>query len=337
MKVLVTGGGGFLGRHIIRRLLERGDEVSALGRSPQVALVAQGVNFYQGDITDLQAVLQACKGCEAVIHTAAKAGIWGCRKDFEDANVTGTRNVLSACKTLGVRYLVHTSTPSVVFNGSAFEGANESLPYGSGFLCDYAETKARAEQEALAAHDPDVLRVCALRPHLIWGVGDPHLLPRVIARAKTGRLRIVGDGKNRVDITHVENAALAHVLALDALKEGRAGGKAYFISQGEPVELWSWINEMLNRVGVAPVTGQISQRAATAVGAVAEWIWKAFRLQGEPPMTRFVAVELAKSHWFDISAASRDLHYHPEVSLEEGMEAFASNWRSQSKAEKVGA
>lgn len=309
--ILVTGGGGFLGRYIVDALLERGAAVRVYQRSDHPDLAARGVAVHRGDLTDRTRLAAAMEGCEAVIHTAAKAGVWGPRAAFFEANVEGTRAVLATARAAGVGRIVHTSTPSVVFSGEAFEGADESLPYGGNWLCHYAETKALAEQEILAAHTDD-LRICALRPHLIWGVGDPHLLPRVLARARAGRLAQVGDGTNRVDITHVRNAAAAHILALDALQAGRAGGKAYFISQGEPVRLWPWIADVLSRAGIPPIRRRVSARTAYILGFIAETLWSLLRLSGEPPMTRFVSVELAKSHWFSIEAARRDLGYTPE-------------------------
>lgn len=314
MRVLVTGGNGFLGGRIVTRLRERGYEVVSFQRSSAPELEERGVNVVRGDLGDTAAVREAMRGCEAVFHVAAKAGVWGPRETYVRTNLRGTENVVAACRELAVRTLVHTSTPSVVFTGEAFSGADESLPYGKRWLCHYAETKASAEQVALAADQPEGLRVCALRPHLIWGIGDPHLLPRVIARARSGRLRIVGDGDNRVDLTHVENAADAHLQAFDALRapECCPGGKAYFLSQGEPVRLWDWINELLEGLGVAPVERHVSLAAAYRLGAMAEGIWKLFRLGGEPPMTRFVATELAKDHWFSIKAARRDFGYAPE-------------------------
>lgn len=310
--ILVTGGAGFLGRYIVTALRERGAAVRAFQRSIADDLAARGVRIERGSVTDAAALRRAARGCDAVIHTAAKAGVWGSRREYVEANIEGTRNVLAACRAAGVPYLVHTSTPSVVFTGESFEGADESLPYGENWLCHYAETKAVAEKEALAADGSGGLRVCALRPHLIWGPGDPHLLPRVIARARAGRLAVVGDGTNRVDITHVRNAANAHLLALDALEAGDAGGRPYFLSQGEPVEMWPWIQDLLKRLNIPPVKRRVSLATAYRMGAVAETVWRVFRLRGEPPMTRFVATELAKSHWFDISAARRDLGYRPE-------------------------
>ncbi|WP_229792116.1 NAD-dependent epimerase/dehydratase family protein, partial [Cerasicoccus arenae] len=224
MKVLVTGSGGFLGSRIVGQLLARRYDVRGFGRSPQPENAARGVEVVQGDLGDAYAVDEAVKGCEAVFHVAAKAGVWGDEKSYVTANVTGARHILAACQEHGVERLVYTSTPSVVFSGEAFEGANESLPLNPhNELSPYARTKAIAEGELLAAHGKSGVRICALRPHLIWGVGDPHLVPRVVAKAKTGRMRIVGGGGNRVDLTHVDNAAAAHLLALDALNHGVAG------------------------------------------------------------------------------------------------------------------
>lgn len=321
--ILVTGGAGFLGRYIVAALRERGARVRAYQRSTADDLAAPGVEVVRGSVTDTAALRRAARGCDAVVHTAAKAGVWGPRREYVEANIEGTRNVLAACRAAGVAYLVHTSTPSVVFTGESFEGADESLPYGENWLCHYAETKAVAEEEALAADGSGGLRVCALRPHLIWGPGDPHLLPRVIARARAGRLAVVGDGANRVDVTHVRNAADAHLLALDALHAGNAGGKPYFLSQGQPVELWPWIQDLLTRLNIPPVNRRVSFATAYRMGAVAEAAWRILRLGGEPPMTRFVATELAKSHWFDISAARRDLGYRPERhSTEAGLREY---------------
>ena len=331
MNILVTGGGGFVGKAVIARLLQRGDDVSSLGRSPQPELAASGVTVIQADLADKNSVVEACEGKDAVFHVAAKAGVWGSQESFLNANVIGTRNILEGCRIHNIPWLVHTSTPSVVFNGSEFTGEDESLPYGSNWLCHYAETKAIAEQEVLASNGKNGLSTVALRPHLVWGIGDPHLLPRVIDRAKAGKLRIVGEGKNMVDISHVDNVADAHILALEALQKGTANGKAYFLSQGKPVVLWDWINGILKELNIPPVAKPISAKKAFTIGSVLELIWKTFGLKGEPPMTRFVAVELAKSHYYSIEAAKRDLGYEPKVSTEEGVQSFVADWLAKNE------
>ncbi len=326
--VLATGGAGFLGQAVVRRCLARGYKVRVLGRTPPSDALMARVEFFRGDVADRAAVDAAVKGCDHVFHVAAKAGVWGAWEDYVRVNIDGTRNVVEACGSHGVRALVHTSTPSVVFTGEAFRGADESLPYGDNWLCAYAETKAVAEGIALQAASGR-LKVCALRPHLIWGPGDPHIFPRILARARAGRLRIVGDGGNRVDVTHVDTAADAHLAALDALLAGRANGKAYFLSQGEPVKLWEFINRLLVGAGERPVTKRISQRATYWIGAALEGVWTLFRLKGEPPMTRFVAVELAKDHWFDVSAARRDLGLRAAVDTWAGLDRLAATLRTK--------
>ena len=318
MKILVTGGGGFVGGYIVERLLARGYAVRSIGRSPQPELVAKGVEVVCGDLTDATAVSAACEGVDAVFHVAARAGVWGSWESFYGPNVIGTRNVLSACRKWQVKRLVYTSTPSVVFNGDSIRGGDESLPYGKNWLCHYAETKALAEQEALAANS-EKLQVVALRPHLIFGPGDPHLLPRVIESVKAGRLRIVGDGSAKVDVSYVGNVADAHLDAFDALERGKGAGQAYFISQGEPVDLWPWLNSILEGLGQPPLTQKIPRPLAYGIGALCEGVWKVLRRRTDPPITRFVAVELAKDHYFDISKAQHELGYRPRVPMNEAL------------------
>lgn len=317
MKALVTGGGGFLGKAIVKKLLERGDAVRSFARGDYPELRTLGAETARGDLANEAHVLRAAEGCDVVFHVAALPGVWGRYDDFYRANTLGTLNVLSACKQNGSRRLVYTSTPSVVFTGKDMEGADESAPYATHFETHYPKTKMIAERAVLEANEA-ALATVALRPHLIWGPGDNHLIPRMIARAK--RLRIIGDGKNKVDTVYVDNAADAHLLAADRLEPGSAiAGKAYFISDGEPRSPWEVINRILAAAGLPPVTRRIPASAAVAVGAVLEAVYSLFQLPGEPPMTRFVARELSTSHWFDISAARRDLGYEPKVSFDEGM------------------
>jgi nucleoside-diphosphate-sugar epimerase len=310
VRILVTGGGGFLGSAIVRRLLARGDQVRSYSRSAHPTLDSS-VEQIQGSLADSDALSRAVAGCDAVMHVAAKAGVWGPRSEYEATNVVGTRNVIAACRQHGVRKLVFTSTPSVVGAGFDIEGGNESLPYAAKHLADYPRTKAIAEREVLAANGPDFATV-ALRPHLIFGPGDPHLVPRVIARARAGKLRIVGSGKNRVDFTFVDDAADAHLLALDRLTpDNPISGRAYFVSQNDPLELWPFVNQILDLVGLPPVTKRVPYKIAYTAGAIFERLYRVCRSRAEPPMTRFVAAQLAHSHWFDISAARRDLGYDP--------------------------
>jgi 2-alkyl-3-oxoalkanoate reductase len=328
MRVLVTGGGGFVGGYIVDRLLARGYSVRSLGRSPQADLAAKGVDVVCGDLTDADVVQSACQGMDAVFHVAARAGVWGSWESYYQPNVIGTQNVVNACRAQGVGRLIYTSTPSVVFNRKAISGGDETLPYGRDWLCHYAQTKAIAEKALLAANS-ETLKVVALRPHLIFGPGDPHLLPRVIESVRAGRLKIVGEGTNRVDVSYVGNVADAHLNALDALALGEAAGKAYFISQGEPVELWPWLNSILQSLGHPPLRKKIPLPLAYGLGALFEGLWKLLRRQDDPPITRFVAVELAKDHYFDISAAKHDLGYAPSISMQVAIMQTASDLRDR--------
>jgi nucleoside-diphosphate-sugar epimerase len=329
MKALVTGGGGFLGGAVVRLLRQRGDSVRSFTRSRYPWLDEIGVEQVLGDLADPEAIEKAVAGCDVVIHTAAKAGVWGRHADFFGTNVTGTQNVIAACKKLGVRRLVYTSTPSVVHGGQDVEGANESLPYPRHFEAFYSETKAKAEKAVLAASGPGLATV-SLRPHLIFGPGDPHLVPRIIAAAKAGRLRRIGTKPVKVDVTYVDNAARAHLDAADRLDVGAApAGKAYFISNDEPVELWPFIDRILAEAGVPPVARTVSPWKAKLAGRVLEWVYRfAPFVRGEPPMTRFVAGQLSTSHWYDISAARRDLGYRPAVSVEEGLRRLGERLRA---------
>ena len=319
MKALVTGGGGFLGGVIVRMLRERGDEVRSFSRGEYPALAAVGAEQVRGSLEDRDAVVAAAAGCDLVFHVAAKAGIWGSYHDFYQANVVGTENVIAACLHNGINRLVYTSSPSVVFDGSDVEGGNESLPYPDSYEAHYPATKAMAEQSVLAANSPE-LAVTSLRPHLIWGPGDNHLVPRIIAKGRAGKLRRIGTRPNLVDTVYVDNAARAHIQAADMLAPGsRVAGNCYFISNNEPLPLWDMVNRILAAAAIPPVTRSIPPKLAYAVGCICEALWGTLRLQGEPPMTRFVAHELATAHWFDISAARRDFGYTPEISIDEGL------------------
>ncbi len=320
MTALVTGAAGFLGRYIVERLIARGDRVRALCRSATPRLVAIGAEVRVGDLRDSTSVRNAVNDADTVFHVAGVAGMWGPWKHFRDNNIIGTANVIDACLQNGVRRLVYTSSPSVAFALLDQCGADESAGYSKRFLCHYAKSKAVAEQKVLAANGLCGLSTCAIRPHLIWGPGDRQLLPRLLAHARRGRLRRIGDGSNLIDIVYVENAANAHLKAADALMhQSPVCGRAYFISQGEPVNCWQWVSELLAMAALPPVKDSLSLKAAWRVGAAWELAYRLLCLRSEPPLTRFLASQLGRSHWFDISAARRDFGYHPEISTAEGM------------------
>lgn len=330
MHALVTGGGGFLGSYLCEQLIARGDRVRSFGRGAYPELEAIGVEVVRGDLyLDYvyvgDALLSACEGIDCVFHTAALAGVSMQREPYRNVNLLGAQHVMTCCMQQNVPRLVHTSSPSVVFDGRDQCGVDESVPLALGWLGEhrsyYSHSKAQAEWFVLDGNSEE-MKTCALRPHLIWGPRDQHLIPRLIDRAKSGRLRRVGDGTNLVDMIYVENAAQAHLQAADALatENSPVAGKAYFLSQGEPVNCWQWIDEILALADLPPVSKSISYSAAWRIGSILETAYRVLGLKGEPPMTRFVAAQLATSHWFDISAAKRDFGYEPRVSTEEGMQ-----------------
>ena len=318
-RVLVTGGGGFLGKAIINQLIDYTPFICSLSRRHYPELEKLKVKQIEGNIADADVVNQACLEQDIVFHVAAKTGgMWGSLDGFQKANVVGTKNVIEACQQQRITYLIHTSSPSVIYDGDAdLMGVDESIPYPKKHQTYYQKTKAEAEQLVINACG-DNLRAIVLRPHLIWGPGDTHFAPRIIERAKL--LRQVGDGKNRIDTTYIDNAAQAHILAAEKLIAHKAlSGRIYFISNGEPIYLWEMVNHILHAAGLPPVRKAIPKTVAYIVGAILEGIYSGLRIRSEPRMTRFLANELSRHHWFDISAARKDLGYEPQVSLEEGL------------------
>jgi nucleoside-diphosphate-sugar epimerase len=346
MHALVTGGGGFLGSYIVEALLARGDRVRVFSRGHYPKLEQAGAQVVRGDLRDNAALAAVCDGIECVFHTAALPGIGSNRDEYVAVNRTGTELLLSNARQRGVQRFIYTSSPSVVFAGRDQLGIDESAPYDFAWMEDnrayYSLTKAQAEHAVLAANS-ESFRTCALRPHLIWGPRDTHLIPRLLARARAGRLRRIGNGANLVDVTYVQNAAIAHLQAAEALAPTpeqavstptpltppAPAGKAYFLSQGQPVNCWEWIEEILTLANLPRVKKSVSFQTAHRVGHALEMLYSNLGLRGEPPMTRFLAAQLSRSHWFDISAARRDFGYEPRVSTAEGMQRLADWLKNQ--------
>jgi len=315
MKAFVTGGGGFLGSAIVRLLRARGDEVTSYSRGEYHALAALGARHVRGDLGDLKLLRESMPGHDTVFHVAAKAGIALGREAYWSANVEGTRNVLAAALEGGVERLVFTSSPSVCFDGHDHVNASNDLPYAPRFFAPYPESKAAAERMVLAANGRGALATCALRPHLVFGPGDPHLLPRLIERGRAKKLAIVGKGTNEVSLTYIDNAAHAHLDAADRLtRTAPHAGKAYFVAQAEPVALWTWINDVFGSLGIPPVTRKVPMPLAYAAGM---WFENLAKPDVEARMTRFLALQLATSHSYDLGPARRDFGYKERVSMGE--------------------
>lgn len=320
--ILVTGGGGFLGKRICHKLKEKKYHVISLSRKKYLDLETKGIESRQCDITNEKDLIHALNNVDAVIHTAAQAGIWGDPRSFYQNNVVGTQNILKACHANQIKYLIYTSSPSVVFERSDLLGEDESTPYAKNHLCVYSQTKTIAEKLVLEATKQSGLKTSCLRPHLIWGPGDPHFLPRLIQKAKARKLFQVGKGTNLVDVIYVDNAARAHIDILENLFcSDKTRGQAYFIGQERPVNLWVFLNQLLRACHLKPINKKIPYSLAYLLGTLSESYYKLFRIyHKEPQMTPFLALQLAKSHYFSHKKAQKDFAYHIEVPIEKGLE-----------------
>jgi len=324
-RYLVTGGGGFVGKALCKELRRQGHYVVSLSRGSYPDLEAVGVLAQQVDIgSNVDGWAHLFDGIDGVFHTAAKVDMWGEYEGFYKTNVLGTRNILAACQRAGVTNLVFTSSPSVIHTGSDLVNVDESTPYPTHYHAFYPQTKAQAEQEVLSSDRDGSLRTVALRPHLIWGPNDTNLIPTVVERAKIGRLTRIGSGENLVDLTFIDDCVNAHILAMRALAERpeKVGGKAYFISQGDPVKMWGWIDEVLVAHGLPPVKKALSTKVAYTLASVMEVVAKALSLIGvrmKPLLTRFLVSEMSTHHYFNIARAKSDLGYHPSCSIAEAM------------------
>lgn len=325
-RILVTGGGGFLGYAIIERLVEKKCDIRSLSRQYYASLSSYNIEQFQGNISNSQIVDEACRNVDIVFHVAAKPGIWGPYQEYYETNVVGTLNIIHACLRHKVQALIYTSSPSVIFNGSDMEGVNESVPYPKTYHAYYPMTKALAEKHVVKASTQ--IPTIILRPHLIWGPRDNHLTPRIISKAK--KLFIIGDGSNLVDTTYIDTAADAHIAAAEQiLINPSLSGNKYFITQGEPIPIRDMINHILNAAGLPPVTRKIPKRLARFIGYMNEIVYRIFQLKGEPQMTRFLADELSTAHWFDISAAKKDLQFVPKITIQQGLEKLKQWLKNQ--------
>ncbi len=321
MRVLVTGATSLLARRTAEMLLARGDEVVCMQRHASALDTVQML----GDVRDADVVARAVAGCDAVIHAAAKVGVVGGWHEYRSINVDGTVNVIAAARAAGASRFVHVSTPSVAHAGHAIVGEGASPPVIGRRGAWYAESKALAEQRALAASD-DSLAVVAIRPHLVWGPGDTQLVGRIIERARAGRLALVGDGAALIDTTYIDNAASALVATLDAIGQGaHCAGRAYVIANGEPRPIRELLVGICRAAGIDIEPRTVPRRLALSAGSIIERVWQLRRATTEPPITRFLAEQLGTAHWFDPRPARDDLGWAPTITIDEGLALLAAS------------
>jgi nucleoside-diphosphate-sugar epimerase len=323
MRVLVTGSTSLFGGAIVEQLIERGDDVSVFQRRPS----GRDVMEHLGDVADGDAVEHAMAGVEAVVHVAGLASVSGGWERFESTNVIGTRNVIAAARNGDVSRFVQISSPSVAYVGKSLIGVSAGPADPDNARGHYARSKAIAEQIALAADSPD-MSVVAIRPHLIWGPGDTQLVGRIVDRARSGRLAVIGTGAALIDTTYIDNAADAVIAALDRAPE--LGGRAFVVTNGQPRPIRELINRIVIAAGMEPPRIKVPYQAARAGGSIAERIWERRSIDGDPPMTSFLAEQLGTAHWFDQRDTRRDLGWEPSVSLAEGF-ARLTAWYDASR------
>ncbi len=320
MKVLVTGGGGFIGKALIKSLLANHYVVHNFSRKAYPELETWGVRNHIGSVSDYKAVLKASQGVDIIFHVAAKAGVWGNYNDFYKTNVIGTKNIIEACQENSIDKLVFTSSASVVFDGHDICGGNETLPYPTKSLSHYTSTKAIAEQIVLAANSSK-LKTIALRPHIVWGPGDNHIIPGLLKRARNNSLLLIEDGNYKIDATYIDNVIEAHLKAIDYLTDkSKSGGKAFFISNDETITIRNFFNKILEAHNLPPVSKSIPKSIAFVLATALESFYNLFRINSEPRTTRFLVHEMSSHHWFDISEAKTELGYQPKISINEGFD-----------------
>ena len=322
MRVLVTGGSSLIGAGVARCLAERGDSVVCLQRSRSESL-DERIDQQLGDLRDAEAVEAAARGCDGIVHVAAKVGVVGDWEEYRAINVEGTEHVMAAADRHDVERVVYVSSPSVAHGGEPIVGGGAEPPVFGRRRAWYAESKAMAEVTALAAASPE-RGVVAIRPHLVWGPADTQLVGRIVDRARSGRLALVGGGRALVDTTYIDNAVDALVAALDAAHPGAVcSGRAYVVANGEPRTIRELVEGICTAAGVPFAPREVSLRAGRLAGAVVERVWPVVRPGEEPPLTEFLAEQLGTAHWFDPRPARDDLGWTPTVGIDEGLRRLA--------------
>jgi nucleoside-diphosphate-sugar epimerase len=316
----VTGGSGFIGGMLVKRLRDEGWAVRALARSEAAAarLRELGAEPVTGDLGDGRSLRTGAEGCEVAFHAAAKVEDWGDPHEFERVNVGGTQNVIAACRDAGVRRMVHVGTEAALMAGEPLVHVNEDAPLRPDSPALYSSTKAKAEQRVRAANG-NGLEAVVIRPRFVWGRGDTTLLPAIVELVRSGRFRWVGEGVHLTDTTHVENTVEG--LWLGATKA--PAGSVYFVTDGTPVLFRDFVSELLRTQGVTPPDKSVPPGVARLLAAGSELVWRRLKRPGSPPLTRFAVWVSSQECTLDISRAERDLGYRPPKSREDGLAELA--------------
>jgi sterol-4alpha-carboxylate 3-dehydrogenase (decarboxylating) len=329
---LVTGGSGFLGRHIVEQLLASGEyEVRVFDiRAPAPADADPRVEYVVGDLRRAADVAAACAGAAVVFHvaTAAPTGANAYNHALmTGVNVDGTRHVVEAAAAAGVRALVYTSSASVVFEGKDLVDVDESTPYAARPLDFYTTTKIEGEKLALAANGRGGVAAAALRPSGIFGEYDLLTVPTTVAKARAGKMKyIIGDGRNMMDWTYAGNVAAAHLAAARALlaggAAGRAGGKAYFITNDDPRPFWGFMGDVCEGLGYGRPRIHLPYALVMAIACFVQYVLvpllRPFK-RLDTDFTPFRITVAASNRTFSCAAAKRDLAYRPAVPMDEAL------------------
>lgn len=328
MRMLVTGGTGFVGRKLAHRLLGSGHEVFAMGRNEIVGkrLEQAGITFLKIDLSDEAAVIAACEKIDYVFHCGAFSSPWGEYEQFYKSNVLGTMHVIQGCKIHGVKRLIHVSTPSIYFQYDDRIDVKEDDPLPEHFANHYAETKYLAEKEIDKAYR-EGLPVITIRPRAIFGPGDTAIIPRLIKVNEEKFIPLIHEGKARLDLTYVENVVDALLLCMNSPEETL--GEKYNISNGEQVQLKEILETLFQTLDMPLRYKKVPYGVAFRLAELLEWVSRTFQNNKEPLLTKYTVSVISKTQTLNIEKAKKELGYEPKISVNEGIELYAKWWKQQ--------